>query len=1224
MSLNSSMTPLVHDVDPVLYPGSNMDNRAGSVSSGTLRNFVVGERRADLASDYNRYSRALQANTLHYYTVNCDGSTQSGTFTTVNPPLGNNFPEPPPFDATAFGNYAWPTIDWNDLTKTYVDPMTGILLKRATAPGWYGQSATAKTFDYAIDVNHAWTNTSNILSGTSGTLASYSGLGGDPVFVAFDPSQVTGFGGASLGGWQPHTTLDNVMVRIFGKGNATISGCLTDNSGASCTSPPVDFVTLTSGTGNPAGTYPVACGSDAATGCFPNNGFWGGWKFTPTAWQMTGQQGQVNVSGTNVTAAAYMEFNLNWKSGSKVFINGSSCPGGLCTIVSVNSSSSLTIAENAGSLSQAYFKTANSGIMVWVKRGSSSSSAQISLNMDYAYSDQFTMPLNGTTGQCSSNPVQVSYAADGVTPIAPVQGQLCLAAHQSGPQQALYLMIPSTGETRFLAPIYFFNGSDAQADQVCCGRYVLAAGFDATDPNTIYAQVNTSGGTSVFRGVYNQSQFKFKAYGHSLYPSSTIGYAPGEDTTQYWWQGPAWSDTGITWTNITKASLGEDLGAQIAAKDPNYDPSLFYGPAVTGVSNGKAFTSSGPVGYGETINLIHSFDLNTGKLVQSADTWSKFPARWCSMHTNEAQQGWYGLVCNVLGGAYTFGGNSAVVAAGPFQMTPTALFKNGAFSSNTSMTVNSPLDTCPVIPAFLASLVPANPACVTFQSQMACSHTPAHGENTKWPCEYNSNWSELQPMAPGDGLLVPNGTGNSETLLILSIQSLGNANYQFTAVRGSTYKGYQPAPNGWAGFAVPPTTACDPTIPCTPGIGLWFGASASTVSWLLDPGAFAGHSDLGNAPTPGANSFCQSGYCRFNVPMAQQIGTYNGAVSFNYGTWNGSVGAIALQGYPSLHQLTAPPTEQVWQANFAHINPSYGAGAEAAADVGQVSYSQVSGTKSVFRFTSVNGGLNYKSVPVIAYAGYHLLQDVSSPTKANTITDQTPWQFCVVYTAGECQNGSATGEVYLSAPQGIVRGSQNCVSNWYDDNYPCVFTPPVLAASTYQQGIAVNDPQGIYQRKITMAFSGPGRQFEFGTFIPDPTGAWGFVQGFWLDGVRNDILMAKLPPWPGPAATPHTGFATQTIPVPANSSQPSVRVRFGYAEDGPAASLFCTPRQESCVAGGSPYSFASENPAWQSCSGGCNISVPAIAGRVLYYAIDRKDASGNITAGSLQLQVVAY
>src|SRR6476661_4420300 len=129
ISQSRRMTPLVPDVNPNLFEGADLDSRSGSISIGEWRTFVAGARRADVAADGRRYSRALQAATLHFYRVSCGEEIASGEFTTDNPPLGNNYPELPPFDSQAFGNYAWPTMDWGNASQGYVDPLTGILLK---------------------------------------------------------------------------------------------------------------------------------------------------------------------------------------------------------------------------------------------------------------------------------------------------------------------------------------------------------------------------------------------------------------------------------------------------------------------------------------------------------------------------------------------------------------------------------------------------------------------------------------------------------------------------------------------------------------------------------------------------------------------------------------------------------------------------------------------------------------------------------------------------------------------------------------------------------------------------------------------------------------------------------------------------------------------------------------------------------------------------------------
>ena len=57
----------------------------------------------------------------------------------------------------------------------------------------------------------------------------------------------------------------------------------------------------------------------------------------------------------------------------------------------------------------------------------------------------------------------------------------------------------------------------------------------------------------------------------------------------------------------------------------------------------------------------------------------------------------------------------------------------------------------------------------------------------------------------------------------------------------------------------------------------------------------------------------------------------------------------------------------------------------------------------------------------------------------------------------------------------------------------------------------------------------------------------------------------------------------------------------------------------------SPYWLIGESQAsqgWQPCTNGCTVSVPAIPGRVLFYAVDRQDGAGNTVPGSPQVVVV--
>jgi hypothetical protein len=130
VSESASLTSLVHDVDPTLFTGANSDG-GGSVN----RTWVIGRRKADMAADGKRYSRALQCNTKHYYRLTCGSDQVTGNFTTSNIPLGRTLSEAILIDRNNPGNYTFPDYDPNNRNnQTIIDPQTGVLLKPLTTP----------------------------------------------------------------------------------------------------------------------------------------------------------------------------------------------------------------------------------------------------------------------------------------------------------------------------------------------------------------------------------------------------------------------------------------------------------------------------------------------------------------------------------------------------------------------------------------------------------------------------------------------------------------------------------------------------------------------------------------------------------------------------------------------------------------------------------------------------------------------------------------------------------------------------------------------------------------------------------------------------------------------------------------------------------------------------------------------------------------------------------
>jgi hypothetical protein len=1251
VSESPSLSPLVHDVDPNLFPGSNLDSRLGSLSNGLQRTFVVGARRSDLAADNNHYSRALQANTQHYYQVTCGSTVFTGQFTTANPALGNTYPDNPPFDATAFGNYAWPNIDWTDQRKTYIDPLTGVAIKRFSQPGAFGYvggvngTRNGGALPNYWDENGAWSSASNITSGTSTALATYSGSTSDPIFVTYDNNNLAPDGTQVVGFYPWNSTLDNVQINLYGNGTAsadadrTVSVCLVFYDSTTCNSAWFDVILPLT-----ASTTPV---NFPANTVFPNGGFWAGWGVTAKRNDFGVLNATVSVNGSAVTASAG-SFNTSWKAGAKYYIAGSSpaCLNNLCTVLSIANNQAMTIVESLSSpLTSVPGYGAASGFLIKKKTGTGSVS--ISAASMYAVSQQTILPDYGGFQLCNENPVTVSYAADGVTPIAPAAGYLCaVGSNYTG----LYLLIPSTGETRLLNPIYVDTTGQGTPDDLILGNRLLNlwGTYDLTDPNSFYGVVSYNGGAYSGRHVILKSTYQagpqcvYQAYGAGAQQDPlyvTGSHAPGEDPTAYWYNGPQAKDSmdGLSscmaYTITGLASAGMDVDSQIHAS-PNYQP--VFGPIGTNgaMVGGKTIFS---VGTREGPNLIYVFDLASGNLVLATDSFSTYPMRWVGVHNSGAQGSDRYLQIGPSNGLgyYTNYAPDPTQFRGPYTFTPTAVWKSGAWSTDTSLPADNSISMA--CPAGLAASLVANGAtgnnCIQFQSQMACNVNPYNGGTTgqteaqAFPCPYNPAYSMIAPLAPGDFIrpvqgLTPSYCNPCEFLQIVDVTSLGSNNWQFTANRVATANQGGECANGITTPEAWPTAWTGiPVSQC----GVGFTIDASNVGGgFMATWTGGGHGSIGVGSSNSSPTLVAGGIQGANglILYQQPLGPTPTGNAFLISAdvfFHGLETPTTIQSYPSNMQLAAGnPLDKNWFLDFHHTSPNYGAGQETPVQIWtnfQTPATLVPGTNNVWKFAAPLGTANFKTQPVIGYAGEYNLQDVSSPAAGNIITDATLWQYCVVYVAGECRTGSQVNEAYLSVP--FTGGSSSgdfgyCITNALSQNWPCANTLAANAAQIIQSRDDVADPSAMNWRRLGMGLMGPGRQYEFSTAVPDPTGKWAIFACNWCDGVRNDLFMAKLPPMPTILpAQPGNDFEPLVITLPGDAAHDLARVRFGYGENGHPTNLYCTTRQENCSTTTNstmPFAYESEGPVWQSCAAGCTIQVPALPGRVLYYAIDRKSS----------------
>ena len=400
VSESPSYRPLAHDVDPVLFAGSNLDSRPGATASGRQRVFVAGKRRAERGTDGHWYSRALQTFTTHYFRITCGSSQATGRFLTANIALGNTYNEALPADPAvsarpyfnSTGSYAWPEFqNWNNQdpaarSESVIDPQTGMLLKRLALPQdqpiGYLPGGGDHYFSSVVDPDGAW-GTSNAVLTDDGTTASFKGTQSSVLFLrdqAYWPA-----GGTNL--WDLTLPTDYVTVSLKGWCSGTCAGedakiqaCLTIN-GVTCwptnataryqeaalpTSQTDNFLTLGS---------PVAILE----------------SWTPAGFSrlnradLSFRTGIVNVDvdGT-VTwqSGGYPNtyFNANWTTGSRISIAGSECKiaqmGGLTrlTIDPASCSTPLSLP-----LTGAQFTGSNFGFLLRKKTGSTDQ-----INLKYA------------------------------------------------------------------------------------------------------------------------------------------------------------------------------------------------------------------------------------------------------------------------------------------------------------------------------------------------------------------------------------------------------------------------------------------------------------------------------------------------------------------------------------------------------------------------------------------------------------------------------------------------------------------------------------------------------------------------------------------------------------------------------------------------------------------------------------------------------------------------
>jgi hypothetical protein len=1259
---------------PDLLDNGDTDARAGSVVNGSQHIFVLGTRRGN---------DALAADATYIVGLTCGSDPEiSRTFKTRPIPMGNMAPDSVPFNAARFGNMDYPVIDWNDGTKSYVDPLSGAEYWRLTGPGMIAPAVSSSLYSTTVQTpvdlsGSGWSNLSNLTSGKPGstTFAIASGSGANKIFLPIDPSIAYW----RVAGWTPQQSIDDVLLNVYcgsaSSADQTITVQLSANSGQTLLGVPVTTSTCPAASPANIGTYPQA----------KVNVTLKGWGFSdiPRHDLVSPTGGTVSVAGNIVTLTsltyASNYFQTSWPAGSLIQINGT-----YYHIASVQSAKQLALVESPGTLTNVPYKSAVFGVVL-TKNGTGS--IKISLGVDVYTSSVPTNCCNADVGSQNRAPVSVSKSADGtVTFNPPLAGYLSYVSDFGGASSIL-LWIPynSDGsprtEIRLLSlaakPNVNSPSLHTNGDKFQYGVGLNISGgtvFDNVDGKSFYGL----GADKVhfFRATYNESLPGCAGY---------IAYHPYPSAGDYPVNGAAQADDCFDYFNLTPSSQTPpmDLVSQITRGYQTGLNSLgqSIGPAHRGFDLGWLGLSSGITdgGYftvslsnrGEHLSILASFDTQTGVLRTIKNMWGgdgDTEARWGGIHTIALSAGtWRWGSMNPL--ANNTGEPGKIVFNSSFDLPVIKIDRASygappAWDSTTTALGDSEAYTCPdasVIPARYASLAGTKNCVQVKVSSPPCNAAPnatyvfpnGKTEAQEFPCATpgfgvaDSTRSKLMDMRPGDWMWEQRTGPLNERFIVFAITYNGTNDIDIWLCRWGVTNYLKPLfgyvddrvppynvrPNGWF-LSMAPTMSAGPAAQA---IDISAGASAK---FLLDnPVRAACHGVVGPGSAPGLYTYaepCNPPNYIGQVDMTPQDLLFKPLTAVMGASYPGFAGSTAgiqfdyIQDYNN-QSYTFGASNPPFELDMRHINPAYGSGPEYLGSTlgGSRTMTVVPGTTKTYQIqdTTSSGPADPKRLPYHFWAGHHLLNDISSPATGNT-ADLADFNACRVYSPGECFAASAVGNLYVTVPHAYV--DPYCRTNQYTLAAPCAIQLMPYSGENIQFRTDISDSTGLTTRRLGYLHGFPGLKYQFSNCraTPDASFEWCVIDH--VDGKRSEWFAIRIAPLPKADGENRTTFIPVKIPVKGQAGAVSVRARFGYAENGPG--FHCTKYAQDCsteipsAKPSDPYSFMNESVTRQPLVVGSSatITIPALAGRVLYYTIDFLDSSGNVVSSTPTAVIAVY
>jgi hypothetical protein len=1163
---------LVDDVNPALFTGANMDSRSGNIingqtaapgqllplvqQAGRSRTFVIGKRRAEIGLDGNRYSRALQAYTRHHFTLTCGTQSFDQEFRTANIPTGDTHNEGPPIDLSNPGQYAYPTIQWNNSAQTLIDPLSGLRSKRATAP--QGSPSTSQNFVTAIDSQSAWQNPSAPLTNTGGA-ASFTppcSLGTCPLFLRADSLSLPGGATYTL----TDSSLDWVTVTL---NQASVSG--------QCSGDDCKIVTCLTVNG-------FSCASDnreAALSSTPAN-FTFGTRNLMDLWQTSGAPAISRVDASQATgtvnySAATQQvslvngnvFNIKWGPGSQVTIAGAPY-----SVASVQNERVLTLASGpASDLSGVPYSANNFGVLIWKKTGSVN---RISVGYaTYLYGSS-TMPSwsAATVNECSVS-----------VPVGGAPGYNCFIG------QELYWLAADGSSVRDLGNVgMWFYGGGEWSQYAVCGSSGNASQFDPLNGDEWYCI------------AYPYSNFSAPSVVQAHYMGPHTQYTPGQQIPD------CTNDGGVQ--PCILFTLMQPSGTDIAATGPSFNPALASSGFVPGFyfmggvsTDGDMLIYTNNTGQ-DSLGWLFIYSLGdrtpTGtdgssfQIAAAASTFLTAPLSYCTIHfVAVPDRGWAGVYSNDY---YAYDG-----PAGTYTMSYTSA------ALNTTPGVAGGLNACPTNPLGVTGNT-CTAITVTGPPTRASDSNVLHATQVGDVIIIDSEYMRVVTVTSSTLFTVQRGYtgsiiashGGTTLTMACGTRNVNNAKFGLWNYRNDPY-------GANASFT---TLLADPNMDNSHnyiGDGVFVASSSNaTLGDNLCPVSMGGSCyqiRLGDLVTA---SQSQPTSVTYNPPFASIVGISGPLVveshpgpCFNRLCLDGRPmvgGGIAYPAISTLGTSSAPfqpVTGQLWKISGAqstlhrkYLNTIAYAGRWPLVDVSgpasaiggsaQDSYKYCYAAAAGECVPDSSVGDVYVNAPYVDYP-YCYFPGIAIQNDDNL-------SICIgdlgAHTANMVQYSVANHDVTGDAVRRL--GPNYGKWNQFD-----VFWNGFMAPNNAMMGTWVRWLDGV-------------RMEDLLTVLPPFPAS---------DGVaRSGFIPVSL-----------------TINPPPGLPVQSAIVEFGYVENGGPSNYYCTSRQETCVATGStvnqsaPFSFEqSETYTPAPCAGGCTIAIPALSQHALYYRWKYLGASGRV------------